>query len=127
MCGWPPLCKRSFDDLVGALQNSLRDRQPKCLGGLEVDDQLEVCRPLHRKISRLGALEDLSDISADQVPIAGLARSIADQAARGDRLTLLIDRRNGIACRQRHELVAPAGEERVTADDKRAGMLLDEG
>src|SRR6266446_6227307 len=115
----------SFDDLVGAGEDRWRHGEAERLGGVEIDDQLEGRWPLHRKISRLGALEDLSDISADQVPIAGLARSIADQAARGDRLTPLIDRRNGIACRQRHKLVEPVGEERVTAADEPAGMLLD--
>jgi len=29
--------------------------------------------------------------------------------------------------RKRHNLVEPVGEESVTADDERAGMLLDEG
>ena len=28
---------------------------------------------------------------------------------------------------QRHELLAPAGEERIGADDERAGLQLDEG
>ena len=32
-----------------------------------------------------------------------------------------------MACRQRHELLAPAVEERIGADDERAGMQLDEG
>ena len=31
-----------------------------------------------------------------------------------------------MACRQRHQLFAPAVEERVAADDERAGMQLDE-
>src|ERR1700730_7842357 len=116
----------SFDDLVGAGEDRWRNGKAERLCGLEIDHQLEGCRPLHRKISRLGALEDLSDISADQVPIAGVARSIADQAASRDRLTPLIDRRNGMMRRQRQELVEPVGEERVTADDEPTGMLWDE-
>ena len=32
-----------------------------------------------------------------------------------------------MACRQRHELFAPAVEERVGADGERASMLLGEG
>ena len=32
-----------------------------------------------------------------------------------------------MACRQRHELLAPAVEKRIGADDERAGMQLDEG
>jgi hypothetical protein len=32
-----------------------------------------------------------------------------------------------MACRQRHQLLALAEEERIGADDERAGMQLDEG
>jgi hypothetical protein len=38
----------------------------------------------------------------------------------------LINRRNGIACRQRHKLLAPAIEVRIGADEESAGMSLDE-
>ena len=58
---------------------------------------------------------------------AGEARSIADQAAGRDEFAPLVDRRNGMACCQRHKLLAPADEERVAADDERAGLQLDEG
>ena len=36
----------SFDDLVGAGEDRLRDGQAERLGGLEIDDQLEFCRLL---------------------------------------------------------------------------------
>ena len=97
------------------------------LGGLEVDDQLELGRLLDRQIGRLGALEDLSGVNADLAIGSREARSIADQAAGRGEFAPLIDRRNGMACRQRHELLAPAVEERIGADDERAGMQLDEG
>src|SRR5260370_37479240 len=38
-----------------------------------------------------------------------------------------IDCRNGMVCRQRDELLASAGEERIGADEQRAGMKLDQG
>ena len=41
MCGWPPPCKRSFDDLVGAGEDRWRHREAQCLSGIEVDDELE--------------------------------------------------------------------------------------
>jgi len=37
------------------------DRQAKRLGGLEVDDELEVGGLLDRQVSRLGALQNLID------------------------------------------------------------------
>jgi hypothetical protein len=43
----------------------MRDGQAERLGGLEIDDQLECRRLLDRQIGGLGALEDLSDVTAD--------------------------------------------------------------
>src|SRR5260370_38672468 len=75
----------------------------------------------------IGAFEDLSGVNPDLGPRAGKARSIADQAAGRAEFTRSIDRRNGMACRQRHELLAPAEEEGVAADGERADTQLDKG
>jgi hypothetical protein len=37
-----------------------------------------------------------------------------------------VDRGNGIACGQAHELPAPAAEERISCDEERAGLQSDE-
>jgi hypothetical protein len=42
------------DNLIRAQEQRRRDRQPKRLGGLEIDDQLELRRLLDGKIARLG-------------------------------------------------------------------------
>src|SRR5215208_2009692 len=52
----------SFDHLVGAQQKQLRDRQPDCLCGLEVDDHLEFCRLLDWQIRGLFASQDTINI-----------------------------------------------------------------
>jgi hypothetical protein len=60
----------SLDHLVRPLQERLRNRQAERLRGLEVDDQLELRRLLDGQVGRLGALEDLVDVSgraAEQV------------------------------------------------------------
>ena len=44
----------------------MRHGETKRLGGLQVDDQLELSWLLDRKIGRLGALEDLAGANADQ-------------------------------------------------------------
>jgi hypothetical protein len=51
----PPL----LDHLIRLDQHRLRDRQPKRLGGLEIDDELELGRLLDWQVGGLGALQDL--------------------------------------------------------------------
>src|SRR5437763_12136976 len=116
----PPL----LDNFVGAGEERLRHGEAERLGGLEVDDQLEGRRLLDRQIGGLGALEDLCRVSANQVKGSSEARSIADQAAGSDEFAPRIDRRNGMAQCQRHELLAPAAEERIGGDEKRVSMQL---
>src|SRR5215831_18318493 len=115
----------SLDDLVGSQQNRLRDRQAERPGGLKVDDQLEGRRLLDRQIGGLGALEDLSHVMADQAKGRNEAWPIADQAAGSGEFTPRIARRNGTPRCQRNDLLAPAGQERIRADDERAGMESD--
>src|ERR1700751_5234889 len=47
----------SFDHLVGDGQHARRNGQTKRPGGLEVDDELELGRLLHRQIGRLGTFQ----------------------------------------------------------------------
>ena len=56
--------RRSFDDLVGAMEDRLWECQAERLGGLQIDDQLERRRLLDWQIGGLGALEDFSDVGA---------------------------------------------------------------
>src|SRR6266702_1018379 len=93
----------------------------------QVDDQLEFGWLLHRQVGRLGALANSSGVNADLAIGSREACSIADQAAGRDELAPRIDRRNSMARCERHELLAPAAEERIRADDERASMQLDEG
>src|SRR5947207_5845923 len=112
-------------DLVGLGEKCRWNINAERLGGLEIDDQLEGRRLLDRQIGGLGALENLSRVSADLVKGKSEACSIADQAAGSGEFTPRIDRRNGMARCQRHDLLAPAAQERIRADDERASLQLD--
>ena len=90
--------------------------QAERLAGLQIGDQLEGGRLLHRQVGGLGALKDPSGVNTDLAPGAGAAGPVADQPSGVDKFTPVIDRRNGIACCQRDELLLLAEEERIGAD-----------
>src|SRR5918995_4572311 len=119
-------CTVSLDYLVGLSEELLWDVETQRPGGFEVDDQLEGGRLLDRHLRRIGTLEDLSGVNAHQAKGSFEARSIADEAAGSGELAPRIDRRNGMARGQRHDLLALVGEERIRADDERAGVQRDQ-
>src|SRR5262252_6226971 len=65
---------RSFDHLVGTRDERRRQLEPKRLGGLEVDSQLEFDRLLHREVGGLGALQNLMHVAGRAPEQVGLAR-----------------------------------------------------
>jgi hypothetical protein len=50
----------SFDHLVGAGEQRDGESEAQCLGGLEVDDELDLNGLLERQVSGFGALEDFT-------------------------------------------------------------------
>ena len=102
-------------------KNKRAARKAEGLGCVQIDDQFENGRLLDRQVGGLGALEDRSGINADLSIGRRKARAIADQAAGRGVFTDPIDRRNGMACRQRHDLPAPAIDEWFGGDNERVG------
>src|SRR5713226_249385 len=72
---WP-----SLDHLIRPLQERLGDRQAEGLGGLEVDDQLELGRLFDGKIAGLGSFEDLVHVGRGTPELVRNVRPIGNEA-----------------------------------------------
>src|SRR2546422_9416411 len=64
------VCTSLLDHLVRLEEERRGDREPERLGGLQIDDQLELHSPLHREIGWLGTLEDLIYVVSSTSPLA---------------------------------------------------------
>src|SRR5262249_39283470 len=95
----PPSRFTSLDHLVGSDEQSIWYFEAKCLRGLEVDHELELCRQHNRQITRLLAFEDASGINAGLTVCIGNAGRVAHQAAVSDGFAPGIDRGNSVSGR----------------------------
>src|SRR6266403_4958714 len=92
-----------FDQLVSELLELQRHLEAQRLGGLEIDDQLKLCRRLQWKVGRLLTLEDAVDVPCRQAKLFVASLTKRDQAARLRKEAIEIDRRHAVAGRQRND------------------------
>ena len=95
---------RLLDDLVRPQQQRLRDRAPERLGGLEIDDQLELRGLLDWQVRRLGTLRIacfylLRRSRKSAMNLSEIARTFEDDQQRR-RAEFMVLRRPGFADQQ---------------------------
>src|SRR5947209_9790585 len=87
----PQRAKPLFNHLVGTGEQRRWHHEAERLGGFGIDDQFEVRRLQYRQVGGLGAAEDLSGVNAGLAVRRSKAWPIADQAARCDEFTPVVD------------------------------------
>src|SRR5690349_21322706 len=81
----------SLDDLIRPLKKQRRDRQTKRLGGLEVDDEVELRRLLDGQVGGLGAPQDSVNVNCSTSFQLGNICSIGHETAWTNEILELID------------------------------------
>jgi hypothetical protein len=71
-----PTFTRSFDDLVGEPLKMQRHVKAECLGGFEVDDEIELGRDLDRQIAGLRSTQDAIDMGGRAPEHVFVVRSV---------------------------------------------------
>src|ERR1700758_817326 len=96
--------KSLLDHLIGAGEKRLRNTQPECLRGIEIEYQLILCWRLHRQIGRLLALEDAIDVTGGAAVLIDRVCPISEEGAgEGERV---VDRGETVFGRESDDQVA---------------------
>src|SRR6516165_9578744 len=92
-----------LDDLVGAGEKRGWHVEAERLGGLEIDDQLVLVWRLRRKVRRLLALKNAINVASRPAELLQSIIAIRDQAAAGDEVMPVVDRRQLVLGRKRDD------------------------
>src|SRR5262249_57003811 len=92
------------------------DAQTKRVGGLAVDNHIELGDLLHRQVGGLLALEDAAAVDADLTIGVDGTTAVARETARRDELPDRVNGRQGMISRQLSETLGLAVEQWIDAD-----------
>src|SRR5439155_17477767 len=109
-----------LDDLVRPEQERLRHRESERLGGLEVDDQLELGRLLDGQIPGLRTLENLVHVGGGAAVQVRKVRAIGHETPGIHSLPPRVHCRQPVLCRQVYEASALIEEHDARQDSQSA-------
>src|SRR4249919_2149035 len=90
----------SLDHSIRPVKHGWWNRQADLLRGLKIYHQLELHRLLHGKVSRLGTLQDLVDISSGVSPFGNVTRAVGHHTSVVHIISPSTNRRQPIFCRK---------------------------
>src|SRR5262249_30126785 len=93
-------CRVLFDHLVGAGDERRRHREAKRLGGLEIDNEFELCGLLDRQIGGLNSLENFVDKDRGALEVRGVVGRVRDQTSGPRSVTVARQSNKTVLCRE---------------------------
>ena len=93
-------CSLLFCDLIRPREHVRRDRQADLLGGLEIDDQLELRRLLHWNFGGLGTFENFVHVGGGAAEQIGNAHAVAHESAVFDKFWRVVNCREPVLRRK---------------------------
>src|SRR3954447_14985737 len=120
----PNPARASFDHLIGAGKQRRWYFDPECFGALCIDDKFKFCRLQHWQIGGPDPAQDFACVHPCLPESVNQIDTVAHETASLGELPPFVDRRDCMMRRQRNQLITPAQEKRVGADQQHGSLAL---